>query len=323
MKSYDVVIVGGGPGGSACAARLRQAGASVSVLDRDSFPRTKLCAGWITPKVVKDTGLDIEAYPHRFNSFERLVIHLKKLTFRLKTLQYSIRRYEFDDYLLKRSGADVHTHNVRSIRRANGAYVIDDAYRCEYLVGAGGTRCPVYRNLFQQRNPRDKELQIVTLEQEFAYDWQDPDCHLWFFQHGLPGYAWYVPKADGFLNCGIGGMADRLSISGTGIRGHWEKFIARLQTRAMVQGFQFSPRGYSYYLRRDVEHVRIGNAFITGDAAGLATWDLGEGIGPAIESAQRAAEAITSGCDYRLDDVSAQTVRGCYGNAIAYLRQMQ
>jgi flavin-dependent dehydrogenase len=91
----------------------------------------------------------------------------------------------------------------------------------------------------------------------------------------------------------------------------------------MDRGFKFSPRGYSYYLRRDVEHVRIGNAFLTGDAAGLATWDMGEGIGPAIESAQRAAEAIISGCDYRLDDVTAQTIRGRYGSAVAYLRQMQ
>jgi flavin-dependent dehydrogenase len=302
------VIVGGGPSGSACATRLRQAGASVAVLDLEPFPRSKLCAGWITPKVVNDIDLDIEAYPHRLNSFKRLVIHVKKLTFRLKCLQYSIRRYEFDDYLLKRSGADLHTHNVRSIRRVNGSYLIDGAFRCEYLVGAGGTRCPVYRNVFREHNPRAKELQIVTLEQEFPYEWEDPDCHMWFFQHGLRGYSWYVPKADGFLNCGIGGMADKLSRSGTGIRGHWEKFITRLQTRAMVRGIEFNPRGYSYYLRQDVEHVRIGNAFITGDAAGLATRDMGEGIGPAIESAQRAADAITSGCDYRLDNVTAHSV---------------
>ena len=308
MKSYDVVIVGGGPAGSACATRLQRAGASVAVLDREKFPRTKLCAGWITPQVVDAIGLDIEAYPHRLNSFRRLVFHVKKLTFKLKCLQYSIRRYEFDEYLLKRSGADLHTHNVRTVRRINGSYVIDDAFRCEYVVGAGGTRCPVYRNLFREHNPRAKELQIVTLEQEFPYEWEDPDCHLWFFQHGLPGYSWYVPKADGYLNCGIGGMADKLSNSDTGIRGHWKKFMTRLNTKAMVRDFEFDPNGYSYYLRRDVDRVRIDNAFITGDAAGLATRDMGEGIGPAIESAQRAADAITTGGDYQLEDVTARSV---------------
>jgi flavin-dependent dehydrogenase len=102
---------------------------------RETFPRTKLCAGLITPKVVNDIDLDIKAYPHRLNSFKRLVIHVKKLTFRLKCLQYSIRRYEFDDHLLKQSGADLPTHNVRSIRRVKGSYVIDDAIRLRPLRG--------------------------------------------------------------------------------------------------------------------------------------------------------------------------------------------
>ena len=75
--------------------------------------------------------------------------------------------------------------------------MIDDRFRCRYLIGAGGTRCPVYRELFRPAHPRASALQAVTLELEFPFDWRDGDCHLWFFSHGLPGYAWYVPKADG------------------------------------------------------------------------------------------------------------------------------
>ena len=51
--------------------------------------------------------------------------------------------------------------------------------------------------------------------------------------------------------------------------------------------------------------ARIDNAFITGDAAGLATRDLCEGIGPAMRSGQRAAETILTGCEYRLEDLSS------------------
>jgi flavin-dependent dehydrogenase len=40
-----------------------------------------------------------------------------------------------------------------------------------------------------------------------SYPFSDERCHLWFFEDGLPGYAWYVPKADGYLNVGIGGSA--------------------------------------------------------------------------------------------------------------------
>jgi len=57
-----------------------------------------------------------------------------------------------------------------------------------------------------------------------------------------------------------------------------------------------------------VDVVRSGNAFITGDAAGLATRDLGEGIGPAIRSGIRAAEAILEGKAYELGDVTGLSV---------------
>ena len=40
-------------------------------------------------------------------------------------------------------------------------FVVDDRFRCEYLVGAGGTRCPVYRELFREANPRAR---IDTLQ---------------------------------------------------------------------------------------------------------------------------------------------------------------
>jgi len=50
--------------------------------------------------------------------------------------------------------------------------------------------------------------------------------------------------------------------------------------------------------------IRYGNAFIIGDAAGLATLDMGEGIGPAIQSGIRAAEAIISGQEFSLRSIN-------------------
>lgn len=300
---YDAIVVGGGPAGSACATRLMQEGAKVAVLDREAFPRTKLCAGWVTPEAMADLALDPADYPRRFLTFEQIVAHVKGLTFKLRTPQHSIRRYEFDDFLLKRSGAPVYRRNVRTIRQENAHYVIDGEFACDYLVGAGGTRCPVYRSFFRERNPRAKELQAATYEHEFPFEWKDPRCHLWFFDKGLPGYAWYVPKEKGYLNCGIGGMSEKLKARGADIKSHWRHFTGVLRSRGFVVGADYAPRGYSYYLRGGVEVVRIGNAFISGDAAGLATRDLCEGIGPAIRSGHRAADAILGRGEYRLDDL--------------------
>lgn len=303
MKSFDALVVGGGPAGSSCARRLVEGGLRVAVLDRESFPRTKLCAGWITPEVLDALKFTPRDYPYRFNTFDHLVVHIKGLTFRVKTVQHSIRRYEFDDWLVKSSGAELILHNVRDVQKTNGAYTVDDAYRAQYLVGSGGTRCPVYRSIFRASSPRPKDLQVVAYEQEFPFAWKDPCCHLWFFDHGLPGYAWYVPKADGYLNCGLGAMADRLKERGEDIQEHWRHFVRRLDAAGLVSGVEFAPRGYSYYLRGGTDSLRAGNAFLVGDAAGMSTVDLGEGIGPAVKSGKLAAQAIISGGEYVLSGV--------------------
>jgi flavin-dependent dehydrogenase len=300
MRTADAVVVGGGPAGSTCAWKLREAGLDVLVLDKATFPRTKLCAGWVTPEALRDLELEPGDYPHSFMTFEALTLHIGFLSIAPKTRQHSIRRFEFDEFLLRRAGAEVVLHKVKSIREDGGDYVIDESFRCRYLVGAGGTACPVYRNLFHEDKPRESSLQIATLEQEFAYDWQDPACHLWFFDGGLPGYAWYVPKANGYINVGLGGIANRLKAKGGHLRDHWQSLTLKLKDRGLVRYDDYRPTGYSYYLHGDVDKARIGNAFLVGDAAGLATRDMGEGIGPAVASGLRAARSIVDGSPYSL-----------------------
>jgi len=310
MINCDVLIVGGGPAGSAAARKLRQAGADVLILDKETFPRLKLCAGWITPEVVSDLEMDPAQYPQRFLTFQKMHAYFKGVHLPIPCVQHSIRRTEFDAWLLERSGAKYQHHTVKQIERdADGGYVIDGQFRAHYLIGAGGTRCPVYRSLFREANPRATELQTVTLEHEIEYDWQDPDCHLWFFDQGLPGYSWYVPKARGYLNIGIGGMAERIKASGVDIWDHWNHLVAKLDKR-LARGAKYDPHGYSYYLRGNVEVVRVDNAFITGDAVGLATRDMCEGIGPAIRSGHRAAESILRGTPYRIEDVTGGSLGG-------------
>lgn len=304
MITIDTIIVGGGPAGSSCAWKLKRAGRDCLVLDRETFPRTKLCAGWITPEVVEDLEMDPESYPHSFMTFPAMHVHIFGLSFTIPVPQHSIRRYEFDRWLLERSGAEVAHHYVQDIRRENDFYVIDGSYRCKYLVGAGGTRCPVYRTLFAPSGPRSADMQVVALEQELPYDWHNGECHLWFFQGGLRGYSWYVPKAGGHLNVGVGGIADSLKRRKDTIKNHWAPFTRTLHDARLVDGIDFETGGYSYYLRDAADVGRRENAFVVGDAAGLATRDMAEGIGPAIRSGFRAAEAITGGRPFGYDDAA-------------------
>ena len=317
MRTADVLIVGGGPAGSTCAWKLKAAGLDVLVLDKAVFPRLKLCAGWITPEAVEDLELEVRSYPHRFLTFERLECHWKALRVRKKTTQHSIRRFEFDDFLLRRSGAEVVTHKVKRIERDGDEYVVDGQFRSRHIVGAGGTACPVYRAFFTDRSPRSKPLQIATFEQEFPYDWDNDDCILWFFDDGLPGYAWYVPKADGYLNIGLGGKADQIKAQSMRVQDYWDKFTRKLARAGLVTDVDYDPSGYSYYLRGSVDTVRRDNAFIIGDAVGLASVDMGEGIGPAVRSAILAADAILENAEYRLHELQRYSIPGIGGRLLS------
>jgi flavin-dependent dehydrogenase len=302
MIEEDIIIIGGGPAGSTCAWKLKGSGKNGIILDKSKFPRNKLCAGWITPRVIKDLKIDISSYPHNLTIFPRLHFQVHGRRFSIKTTQYAIRRIEFDNWLLQRSGVPVIQHEVKNIVRENGHFIIDQKYRSRILVGAGGTNCPVYQTFFKGNSPRIKEKLIVAMEAEFPYLVQDPNCYLWFYDNNLGGYSWYVPKND-FLNIGIGGKFLQLQSRQETIKEHWNLFIKKLKHYSLIDNVDITPRGYQYYLRHKHESVSMENLYIIGDSAGLATIDMGEGIGPAVESGLRAASTIACGKKFTLKSV--------------------
>ena len=304
MDSCDVVIVGGGPAGSTCAWALRKAGIDSLVLDAQDFPRTKLCAGWITPEVVRDLQIDLPAYPHSLVVLRRILVEYfgKRSVHRwtLNTTQYSIRRYEFDHWLLQRSGARFERHKVCNIRKEGGYYVLDDRFRGRVLVGAAGTHCPVRRAFFPDMVARTRELQVASLEEEFCYPDRDETCRLWFAENGLAGYSWYVPKGDGWVNIGLGGFSEGLRNGGPSLRDHWRLFTRKLSDLGLIRERESEPGGHTYFVRATAVETQRDSCFLIGDSAGLATRNLGEGIGPAVTSGLRAARAIINGKPYSL-----------------------
>lgn len=292
MIRSEVIIVGGGPAGSTCGWILKKNGMKCLILDKQKFPRPKLCAGWITPEVISNLRIDINKYPGNITKFNKFHVHLRSKELEVKVNQYAIKREEFDHWLLKRSGVELHNHKVIEIKNEGDNYIIDEKYSCKYLIGAGGTYCPVYQTYFKQGNPRIQEFRVVTLEEEFIYNYQDSNCHLWLLQNRLPGYSWYVPKSDGYLNLGIGGFFEKLKAKNKNIKFHWNLFTQKLEQLSLVKNYLFNPKGYTYYVRNHTDIIHLHNTFIIGDAAGLATKDMGEGIGPGIKSGILAANAI-------------------------------
>lgn len=301
MDGCDVLIVGGGPGGSTCARTLRSAGADVVVVDKAVFPRDKVCAGWITPQVVADLPLDLEEYARGrtlqpITGFRTGVIGRDRdvATRYEQQISYGIRRCEFDHYLLERSRARVRLgESVGQIRRAGARWVLNDRIQADVLVGAGGHFCPVARLL----NPGDRDAPVVAAQEaEFAIDADaaavavDPEVPELYFASRLNGYGWCFRKQN-HLNIGLG-LLDRHGCSSA-----LRAFVTYLQSRGRIpRNMSFRWRGHAYLLSEPrARRIVDDGVLLVGDAAGLAYPQSGEGIRPAIESGMMAAAAIIRG----------------------------
>ena len=298
-ETHDVIIVGGGPAGSTCAWRLMQAGFDVLVIDKRTFPRNKVCAGWVTPQVFESLQIEPSEYGQvcqPITGFRTGIIGGEEVTTRYDhTVSYGIRRVEFDHYLLERSGARCRLgESVRQIERRDGLWVINEMLMAPMLVGAGGNFCPVARMLGAQG--RVGESKVVAQEAEFPMTRKqqsqvdiEGDTPELFFCDDLRGYGWGVRKGD-YLNVGFGRVdPQRLSA-------HVADFREFLRERGKI-GFEIASRfeGHAYRLYEG-EPPRFfdDGVLLIGDAAGLAYPQSGEGIRPAIESGMLAADAIVN-----------------------------
>jgi len=301
--AFDVIVVGGGPGGSTAAWRLAKAGLRPLVLDAAVFPRVKICAGWVTPEALRDLEVDPDKYPLTIQPFDACVLEFEGARHETgwrTPASYGIIRREFDLFLLERAaaaGADVRWGiRVTDVRQErHGVSVETDSGRFEapLVIGAGGHRCPVARALGEVSG-REEVVVAQESETRLPPEWVDrlgdfmraPELYV---EPDLRGYGWYFPKGD-FVNIGIGCTG-----GGDGsLPRRREALVAalrasgRLPVEMPIEPF----KGHAYVVRRRAPRRLSGARFmLVGDAAGLARDLSGEGIGPAIRSGILAAEA--------------------------------
>ncbi len=294
----DVVIVGGGPAGSTCAWQLRRAGLDVLVIDRATFPRDKPCAGWITPRVIDALDLSVDDY-RRDRVFQPID------TFRTQVMSgapiettfagpvsFGICRREFDDYLLKRSGArGMDGTAITSLERRGSSWIVNGEIETPLLVGAGGHFCPVAQHLGATLGDESivaaQEIEIAMTPEEAETCPVAPGVPELFFCDDVRGYGWIFRKAH-VLNIGLG-REDRQRL-----HAHTESFVADHVVPAAVRlPERIRWKGHAYLVRpSSARRIVDDGVLLIGDAAGLAYAYSGEGIRPAIESALLAATTI-------------------------------
>ncbi len=326
---YDVVIVGGGPSGSACAYWLAQAGWSVCLIEKKLFPREKTCGDGLTPRSVyqlSEMGLEgiVAANGHKYNGLRAfgfgasLEMNWPKHPI-FPNYGYTITRFNLDGLVAENAekyGADVLNGvealdlleptpaPVGGLVGASGVVVKDKdtgdiaEIRGRYLVIADGQNSRLGRELGITRN-RDWPLGMALR----GYYTSDRHAEPWIDSHldirdtngdVVPGYGWIFPLGDGRVNVGVGLLSTGGAWKGVNTTKLQEYFVAQVADEWGLNDdtCQGPPTGGRLPMGLSIG-PRVGaNTLTIGDATGMVNPFNGEGIAYGYESGRLAASVL-------------------------------
>jgi flavin-dependent dehydrogenase len=291
--AYDVAIVGGGPGGSACAAVCAAGGLRTLLIEREKFPREKVCGDCLNPAawpVLARLGVEdaVRALPSSpLRSVEFADARGRHLRFRLPDgprAELGIRRSHLDALLLesaKARGAEVREGTaVERIVRDGAAWRItagERTFTARTLVAADGRNSTVARLLgILPEAARDR----VALQTHFP---ATPELDGRVVMRFLPwGYSGLAAVGDGLLNlCLVARPCD------IGALKAWA--IAQFHLPADQPWRTVTPLS-----RAPLRPAREG-LLLVGDAVRVVEPFTGEGIYYALASGELAARHLLSG----------------------------
>src|SRR5437016_6085250 len=291
MEIVDVAFVGGGPAGSSCAAFCASAGLQTLLLEREKFPREKVCGDCINPAcwpVLErlDVADQVRNLPHGvLDAVEFIAISGQKLRVDLPRgdrSEIAIKRSVFDNLLLNRAralGADVREETTlialgRSAAKDWKIDIVRETLIARVVVGADGRNSTVarLRNLLPRPERERVALQAhIPLPRDFG--------NRIVLQFLPEGYAGQAPVNDSELNLCLVGTPPTIS----SLR-NWAEREFKL---AAEQAWRtITP------LTRAPVPAAHENLFFIGDAARVVEPFTGEGIYYALRSGELAANAI-------------------------------
>ena len=337
--AYDVVVVGAGPSGSACAYWLARAGWSVCVVEKKEFPRAKTCGDGLTPRSVRqlaDMGLEgeVAAHGHRFGGLRAhgfgasLEMNWPEHP-RFPGYGYTITRFDLDELVAHHAralGAVVVTHAEATdllepspggpgrLAGARGVAVRDVAtgecaeLRARYVVAADGQHSRLGRALGVERNrrwPMGMALRSYYTSDRHDEPWIDSYLELRDEEgRAVPGYGWVFPLGDGRLNVGVGLLTTAGAWRGVNTTRLQERFVAQIGDEWGLDATTSlgAPTGGRLPMGFS-RGPRVGaNTLVVGDAASAINPFNGEGIAYAYETGRLAAAVL--GEALRAEDAS-------------------
>jgi geranylgeranyl reductase family protein len=335
----DVVVVGGGPSGSAAAHYLAARGHSVVVCERKTFPREKTCGDGLTPRAVKvllDMGFEDE-----LAGWERVVglrVHAER-----RILEIPFPKLErWPDYGLVKPRKDL-DEVVLDHAESFGAKVLfgttvtepvfdrgvvvgvkvkrddgDEEIRSKFVIVGEGTATKFTRTLGRGRDPAYPMGFAIRQYFDSPYEhsgWFDAWLGVKSGVDSLPGYGWVFPVGDGTVNVGVGLLSTFE---------RWREVnLHRLQSNFVsIIPPDFEINSHSVLSRKRAGRLFMGQSIwpphgpgfiLTGDAAGMINPCNGEGIAYAYETGRMAGrhidEALRAGSSPSLESYTAEIER--------------
>ena len=308
----EVVVVGGGPAGSAVACLLARRGRDVLLLDAARFPRDKVCGESVSPGAWP--LLDAMGASERVRSLQPHPIRGMRLVapdgtpfrgeYRGGTRAgFAARRLSLDAALLgsaRDAGAEVREGvRVTGLLRERGAVAGVQAdeggeprtIRSRVTVGADGRRSVVARSLgLLRENPTMRRFAVRG-------HWEGMEALSDFgeMHGGGRGYCGVAPLSSTLANVAFvldqadlaPAAADLEGFYRAWLRRSWPHLAERLHGARLVE----PPRAIGP-LALDCDAVAVPGAALVGDAAGFYDPFTGEGITLALRTAELAAREI-------------------------------
>jgi len=294
-ERYDLIVLGGGPAGSAAAITAARAGRRVLALERGRLPRHKVCGEFVSPEAM---GLlrdllgpaveDLLANAPRL-ARARLFIDGRTLAAPLAEPALSVPRFRLDEALWQAAaaaGADCRAETqADEINEPEDFEVVagEDRYSAPMVINASGRWSNLTRAALTAETPR-----WLGVKAHFREARPPRSCDLYFF---AGGYCGVQPLGEDAVNACAMVRADIASTLEQVFAKHPELWRRTRDWEAITEPVTTAP--LVFRRPEPVSECGIRNA---GDAAGFIDPFAGDGIAIALRSGAKAAAA--SGEEY-------------------------
>ncbi len=321
-ESYDVIIVGAGPAGCACAYKLAGKGLKICIIEKDTFPRDKICGDALSPDVVNQLhridpklGKQFQQMATRkaYHGIRFIAPNSKHLDIDFINPQFKdasgfvMKRLDFDHFMFNQISnfSDVNiflNHKVEGLETSDDKVILKTGkkyFTAKIVIGADGANSIVNKKLTNNKVEKNHFSAGLRQYYENVTGFDDKGyIELHFYKDILPGYFWIFPLDNNQANIGLGMLSSEVSKRKINLRKRLADIIQNhpnvkhrfkdAKPLESVKGFGL-PMGSK-------KRPCSGNRFLLiGDAASLIDPFSGEGIGMAIRSGRIAADHLLKG----------------------------